>query len=78
MPECPVKRQPDSFGSISMAPELLQNTIADGLTTYFAKASGVETKLWVRIVFALAVTAVIWAMYVPLFGLELPVGELFE
>ena len=49
-----------------------------GLTTYFAKASGVETKLWVRIVFALAVTAVIWAMYVPLFGLELPVGELFE
>lgn len=49
-----------------------------GLTTYFAKATGVETKLWARIVFALAVTAVIWAMYVPLFGMELPVGELFE
>ena len=49
-----------------------------GLTTYFAKASKVETKLWVRIVFALAVTGVIWAMYVPLFGMELPVGELFE
>ncbi|MBQ9196107.1 MAG: tripartite tricarboxylate transporter TctB family protein [Clostridia bacterium] len=49
-----------------------------GLTTYFAKASKVETKLWVRIVFALAVTAVIWAMYVPLFGMDLPVGELFE
>ena len=49
-----------------------------GLTTYFAKASCVETKLWIRIVFALAVTAIIWAMYVPLFGLELPVGELFE
>lgn|GEM_PF-304491 len=49
-----------------------------GLTTYFAKASGAQTKLWVRIVFALAVTAVIWAMYVPLFGMELPIGELFE
>ena len=49
-----------------------------GLTTYFAKATGVETKLWARIVFALAVTAIIWAMYVPLFGMELPVGELFE
>ena len=49
-----------------------------GLTTYFAKSTGVETKLWVRIVFALVVTGVIWAMYVPLFGMELPVGELFE
>ena len=49
-----------------------------GLTTYFAKATKVETKLWVRIVFALVVTGVIWAMYVPLFGMELPVGELFE
>ena len=49
-----------------------------GLTTYFAKSTGVETKLWARIVFALVVTGVIWAMYVPLFGMELPVGELFE
>ena len=49
-----------------------------GLTTYFAKATKAETKLWVRIVFALVVTGVIWAMYVPLFGMELPVGELFE
>lgn len=49
-----------------------------GLTTWFAKASGAETKLWQRVVFALAVTGVIWAMYVPLFGMELPVGELFE
>jgi hypothetical protein len=49
-----------------------------GLTTYFAKASNVETKLWVRIVFALAVTFVIWFMYVQLFGMELPVGSLFE
>ena len=49
-----------------------------GLTTYFAKATKVETKWWVRVIFALAVTGVIWAMYVPLFGMELPVGELFE
>ncbi|MBQ7488361.1 MAG: tripartite tricarboxylate transporter TctB family protein [Clostridia bacterium] len=49
-----------------------------GLTTYFAKASNAETKLWVRIVFALAVTFVIWFMYVQLFGMELPVGSLFE
>ena len=49
-----------------------------GLTTYFAKSTGVETKLWARILFAVIVTAVIWAMYVPLFGMDLPVGELFE
>ncbi|MBQ8093555.1 MAG: tripartite tricarboxylate transporter TctB family protein [Clostridia bacterium] len=49
-----------------------------GLTTYFAKASKADTKLWVRIVFALAVTFIIWFMYVQLFGMDLPVGELFE
>lgn len=49
-----------------------------GLTLYFAKASGVEVKIWVAALFALAVTGIIWAMYVPLFGMELPVGELFE
>ena len=49
-----------------------------GLTWYFAKASGVSLKPWIVIVFSIAVTAVIWAMYVPLFGLELPVGALFE
>ena len=49
-----------------------------GLTTYFAKASKIETKLWVRVVFAVGVTLVIWLMYVQLFDMELPVGELFE
>ena len=49
-----------------------------GLTWYFSKASGVSLKPWIVIVFSIAVTAVIWAMYVPLFGMELPVGSLFE
>lgn len=49
-----------------------------GLTSYFAKASKVEAKLWVRIVFAIAVTAVIYLMYVPLFGMTLPSGLLFD
>ena len=49
-----------------------------GLTMYFSKASNVNIKPWMAIVFALAVTGIIWAMYVPLFGMELPVGELFE
>ena len=49
-----------------------------GLTTYFAKASGVVTKLWVRIVFSIVVSFAIWAMYVPLFGMTLPAGLLFE
>ncbi len=48
------------------------------ITTYFTKESGVETKLWVRIVFSIAVTAVIWLMYVVLFDMGLPVGLLFE
>jgi hypothetical protein len=49
-----------------------------GLTWYFSKASGVELKPLMVVVFSIAVTAVIWAMYVPLFGMELPVGSLFE
>ena len=49
-----------------------------GLTWYFGKASGVELKPLMVVVFSIAVTAVIWAMYVPLFGMELPVGSLFE
>lgn len=48
------------------------------ITTYFAKASGVATKLWVRIVFSVVVSFAIWAMYVPLFGMTLPAGLLFE
>ena len=49
-----------------------------GITTYFAKASGAQTKLWARIVFAVAVTAIVWITYVPLFGMDLPAGLLFE
>ena len=49
-----------------------------GLTTYFAKASKAETKWWVRVIFAVGVTLVIWLMYVQLFEMELPIGELFE
>lgn len=48
------------------------------LTTYFSKASKLPTKLWVRIVFAVAVSLIIYAMYVPLFGMTLPEGILFE
>lgn len=49
-----------------------------GITTYFAGSSKIETKLWVRIVFAVVVSLVIWAMYVLLFNMSLPVGMLFE
>ena len=49
-----------------------------GLTTYFAKASNADTKWWVRVIFAAGVTLVIWLMYVQLFEMELPIGELFE
>lgn len=49
-----------------------------GLTTYFAKASGMNTRLWVRVVFSIVVAVAIWAMYVPLFGMTLPAGLLFE
>lgn len=49
-----------------------------GLTTYFAQQSNVKTKLWVRIVFSVAVALIIYGMYVPLFGMTLPAGLLFE
>lgn len=48
------------------------------IVTYFAKSSKVESKLWVRIVFALAVTVIVWLVYVQLFGMTLPDGELFS
>lgn len=48
------------------------------ITSFFSKASNIQTKLWVRIVFALAVTFVIWFMYVRLFSMTLPTGLLFE
>ncbi len=47
------------------------------ITTYFAKASKIETKLWVRVVFSLVVSVCIWFMYVKLFSMPLPTGELF-
>ena len=48
------------------------------ITSYFAKASGYEVKLWVRILFAVLVAVLIYCMYVPLFGMTLPDGLLFE
>lgn len=48
------------------------------LVSYFAKESGYEVALWKRIVFSVVVTAVIYGMYVPLFGMSLPSGLLFE
>jgi hypothetical protein len=49
-----------------------------GLTTYFSKASKIETRLWVRIVFSLVVSFFIWFMYVKLFSMTLPSGLLFD
>ena len=49
-----------------------------GVTTYFAQDSATKTRLWVRIVFSIIVAVAIWAMYVPLFGMTLPAGLLFE
>lgn len=49
-----------------------------GITTYFSAASGVKTKLWVNILFAVAVSVFIWFMYVKLFSMPLPDGILFE
>jgi hypothetical protein len=46
-----------------------------GLCTWYA--NGYETKLWQRILFAAAVTAVIYLVYVMAFGYQLPAGELF-
>ena len=48
------------------------------LTSYFAKESGFEVKRSHRIIFSLIVTAVIYGMYVPLFGMTLPSGLLFD
>ena len=48
-----------------------------GITYYFSKASSVEIKLWVNILFSLAVTFIIWGMYVLLFGMTLPTGQIF-
>lgn len=61
------------LGFITVTPFVLY-----AITTYFAKESKIESKLWVHIVFAAAVTAVIYLMYVPLFGMTLPTGLLFE
>ncbi len=47
-------------------------------TSYFAKSSGYNVKLWVRILFAVLVAVLIYCMYVPLFGMTLPSGLLFE
>ena len=49
-----------------------------GITTYFSAASGIKTKLWVNILFSVAVSAFIWFMYVKLFSMTLPAGILFE
>ncbi len=49
-----------------------------GITTYFSAGSGVKTKLWVNIVFSVAVSLFIWFMYVKLFSMTLPTGILFE
>lgn len=46
--------------------------------TYFAKASNASTKLVSRIVSSVVIALVIYAMYVPLFGMTLPAGLLFE
>lgn len=47
------------------------------IITYFASSSKIETKLWVRIVYAVVVSAIIWVMYVVLFSMPLPTGILF-
>ena len=52
--------------------------IVFAITSYFAKESGVQVKLWVRILFSVLVAVLIYGMYVPLFGMTLPVGLLFE
>lgn len=49
-----------------------------GITSYFAQDSATKPRLWVKIVFSIVVAVAIWAMYVPLFGMSLPAGLLFE
>ncbi len=48
------------------------------LTTYFSKASSLPTKPWARVLFSVAFSLIVYGMYVPLFGMTLPVGLLFE
>lgn len=60
-------------GFIAATPFMLLAT-----TEYFLKSSGVKAKLWVVVVFSIVVTLVIYGMYVPLFGMTLPEGLLFE
>lgn len=48
------------------------------LTTYFSKASSLPAKPWARVLFSVAFSFIVYGMYVPLFGMTLPVGLLFE
>lgn len=48
-----------------------------GITYYFAKASKIPVKILTVVIFSVVVTAVIYGMYVPLFGMTLPSGLLF-
>ncbi len=48
------------------------------LTTYFSKASNLPTKPWARVLFSVAVSLIVYGMYVPLFGMTLPGGLLFD
>lgn len=48
-----------------------------GITYYFAKASNIAVKIRTVVIFSVVVTAVIYCMYVPLFGMTLPSGLLF-
>lgn len=61
------------LGFLLVTPFVLYATI-----TYFAKSSGAATKLVGRIISSVAITLIIYAMYVPLFGMTLPAGLLFE
>lgn len=47
------------------------------ITYYFAKASKIPVKILTVVIFSVVVTAVIYGMYVPLFGMTLPSGLLF-
>lgn len=49
-----------------------------GITWYFAKASSIKVKPLTILIFSVVVTAVIYCMYVPLFGMTLPMGLIFE
>ena len=47
------------------------------VTSYFMKESRVTTKLLYVVLYSVAVTVIIWGMYVQLFGMTLPTGQLF-